>query len=78
MIMPVKKDYYTIELKSGKLKASIAILVVLAICILVTFDSTDSLLLGEFINCFGSFKWNQSFCYCRAVNGSSYCRYKTL
>lgn len=35
MIMPVKKDYYTIELKSGKLKASIAILVVLAICILV-------------------------------------------
>lgn len=33
--MSVKKDYYTIELKSGKLKASITILVILAVCILV-------------------------------------------
>ena len=78
MIMPVKKDYYTIELKSGKLKASIAILVVLAICILVRLTPLIHYYLGEFINCFGSFKWDQPFCYCRAVNGSSYCRYKTL
>ena len=32
--MAVKKDYYTIELKSAKLKASIVIFVILAVCFL--------------------------------------------
>ena len=35
--MAVKKDYYTIELKSGKLKGAVGILVILGICILVRF-----------------------------------------
>lgn len=32
--MAVKKDYYTIELKSAKLKAAIVIFVILAFCFL--------------------------------------------
>lgn len=32
--MAVKKDYYTIELKSAKLKAVIVIFVILAVCFL--------------------------------------------
>ncbi|RGS30891.1 hypothetical protein DWY01_05415 [Eubacterium sp. AF22-8LB] len=32
--MAVKKDYYTIELKSAKLKAAIVIFVILAVCFL--------------------------------------------
>lgn len=33
--MSVKKDYFTIELKSGKLRASIIIFVLLGVCILI-------------------------------------------
>ncbi len=55
--MAIKKDFLQIELKSGKLKLGIAILIVLAICFLVRLTPLVQIFWINFITAFFLSDW---------------------